>query len=122
MEVRTAFLLRSPTRSGLDTHLLVGSEEYQALLLINAIRNTFAHSLHKVDFDHELVAKDCEQLAALSDPLARALGLAPHADEPPIEIFSKMVSHLYFSMRLSIQKWGNNSASRAPIRHDKSSA
>jgi hypothetical protein len=32
------------------------------LLLINDIRNVFAHSLHAVDFSNELVEADCAKL------------------------------------------------------------
>ena len=42
---------------------LLSDETYADLLLINDIRNTFAHSLHKgVNFDNEYVVADCGQL------------------------------------------------------------
>jgi hypothetical protein len=88
---------------------LLPEEDYKVLLLINDIRNVFAHSLHKIDFDHSLLTEDCERLAALSDPLALAVGLAPFRGDPPVEIYSKMVQHLYFSMRIAIQNWGSES-------------
>lgn len=89
---------------------LIHQNPYKILLLINDIRNVFAHSLHKIDFDHALLAEDCERLASFSDPLARALSLAPFGGEPPIEIYSKMVQHLYFSIRLAIQDYGSEPA------------
>jgi DNA-binding MltR family transcriptional regulator len=40
----------------------IDSQVYSDLLLMNHIRNAFAHSLHRVHFDHPLVAADCERL------------------------------------------------------------
>jgi hypothetical protein len=89
---------------------LIHENPYKTLLLINDIRNVFAHSLHKIDFENDLLAEDCERLASFSDPLARAVGIAPFSGEPPIEIYSKMVQQLYFSIRLEIQNWGSEAA------------
>ncbi len=51
---------------------LLAPKPYHALLLINDIRNVFAHSLHRVSFNNKHVKRDCEKLASLSDPLAAA--------------------------------------------------
>jgi hypothetical protein len=37
-------------------------QQYKDLLLINDIRNVFAHSLHAVDFSNKLVEADCTKL------------------------------------------------------------
>src|SRR5262245_43039865 len=37
-------------------------QQYKDLLLINDIRNVFAHSLHAIDFSNELVEADCAKL------------------------------------------------------------
>ena len=41
---------------------LLGPLEYRDLLLINDIRNVFAHTLHHISFANELVADDCATL------------------------------------------------------------
>jgi DNA-binding MltR family transcriptional regulator len=38
---------------------------YEDMLLVNAIRNAFAHSLHNITFDNELVVSDCRKLSLL---------------------------------------------------------
>jgi len=83
---------------------------YRAFLLINDIRNVFAHSLYKVDFNHKDVVHDCQQLASMSDTLAVSAGLAPLGTEPAIDIYTKIVQMLYFSLRFQIQNWIAESA------------
>lgn len=41
---------------------LVAPQTYRDLLLLNDIRNVFAHTLHEIDFENELVAEDCAKL------------------------------------------------------------
>jgi hypothetical protein len=41
---------------------LIEPETRDALKLIGQIRNVFAHTLHKIGFDHELVVADCQKL------------------------------------------------------------
>jgi hypothetical protein len=77
---------------------LLDSKVFEALVLINAIRNTFAHSLHVVDFDHELVAEDCQKLVNISSVLSGAAGLQPGFNED-IDSFAKIVTLLYRSIR-----------------------
>src|SRR5262249_27342222 len=74
---------------------LVHRNPYRALLLINDIRNVFAHSLHRITFRNKLVAEDCRKLASLSDPFLMAIGLQPHEVEDPRAIYSKAVKALY---------------------------
>ena len=44
---------------------IIPKRAYDDLLLINSIRNVFAHSLHDVTFSNDLVANDCRKLSVL---------------------------------------------------------
>ena len=78
---------------------LIHKKVYEALLLINEIRNVFAHSLHKVDFGHELIKKDCRQLGMISPRMSSATGMVQPALIEPIKIYTKIVGLLYRSIR-----------------------
>jgi hypothetical protein len=93
---------------------LLHRNPYHAMLLINDIRNVFAHSLYRVTFRNKLIAEDCKKLAGISDPLARALGLHPFETDDSLTIFSKMAQALYYSLRLSIQDWGSQRTALPP--------
>jgi len=43
---------------------VLSDRAYQDLMLLNHVRNVFAHSLHKVKFDNSLIAEDCAKLEA----------------------------------------------------------
>jgi len=45
---------------------IFGKEMFDDLSLVNSIRNVFAHSLHKVDFDKPELAKDVGRLKAIN--------------------------------------------------------
>ena len=86
-------------------------------MLINDIRNVFAHSLHPIDFSNPLVIEDCQKLASLSDPLAQALALEPFPTESAIDIYCKMVFALYISMRREIERRTSSISSPSPSPH-----
>jgi hypothetical protein len=44
----------------------IAGKAYHDLLLINDIRNVFAHTLHTITFDNTLVAQDCANLKGLA--------------------------------------------------------
>lgn len=91
---------------------LIHENVYKALLLINDIRNVFAHSLHRVDFSHELVAEDCRRLRKISPNMASAAGLLYEAsDEEPIEVYSRIAALLYRSIRHQVEEL------KEPLRH-----
>jgi len=89
---------------------LLHENPYKALLIINDIRNVFAHSLHKVDFDHELVRKDCISLKKISPALTFSAGVTRSLLDDPQEIYSKIVQMLYFSFRRHLENNADDSA------------
>jgi hypothetical protein len=62
---------------------LIQKEVYYSLLLINDVRNVFAHSLHIINFDHKLVKQDCLRLQEIAPTIARAAGLMGQARQWP---------------------------------------
>lgn len=84
---------------------MIRQEIYEALLLINDTRNVFAHSLHLVDFEHELVASDCKRLRDISPALSAAAGLyLGDPLEKPGEIFARIAGLLYHSLRHEVEE------------------
>jgi len=77
---------------------MIGEKQYNDLLLINDIRNVFGHSLHKVTFDHELVALDCSKFSGLPD--FREMGLQLSM---PIDQFSHVTLTTYILMRQKLR-------------------
>ena len=82
---------------------LIHQRVFRALILINDIRNAFAHSLHVVDFSHEAISADCKQLAEISVVLSRAAGVKFNSPNEEIDIFSGVVSVLYRSIRQQVE-------------------
>ena len=78
---------------------LIHKKVYEALILINEIRNVFAHSLHKIDFNHELITKDCRKLGMISPAISSATGMFQPAYIEPTKIYTKIVGLLYRSIR-----------------------
>ena len=81
---------------------LLHRNAYRALLLMNDIRNVFAHSLHSVDFYSDLVIKDCQQLLTISDSLTQSAGVT--ASDAAIDIYSNFARALYVSLHMSMEK------------------
>ena len=82
---------------------LLGPLSYSDLLLINDIRNVFAHSLHRVSFSHPLIIKDCDRLQYFKMTMERVLGsYTPHRKS--LDLFSDTILaiHLGF-LRLLMQ-------------------
>lgn len=52
---------------------LIRDETYRDLLLINDIRNVFAHTLHHCDFDSPLIAQDCAKLSSFKPDVFAAI-------------------------------------------------
>jgi hypothetical protein len=80
---------------------ILGPIAYHDLMLINDIRNVFAHSLHKVSFSNEHVASDCRKLQFHDHFFEVTTGLASilaFGSRPPIELFAETVFSLYISM------------------------
>jgi hypothetical protein len=83
---------------------------YHDLKLINDIRNVFAHSLHRVDFNNDLIKADCLKL--------KTIIFAPRPEDPGRSAFMSVVEFLYGYLIGSIQKVsGNNSIDAALVRH-----
>jgi hypothetical protein len=73
---------------------LLPSEAYKDLLLINDIRNAFAHSLHShVDFDNNLIGDDCAKLEYL-----KKYSMDPVPDDP-VQLFVETVRKIYLGFR-----------------------
>jgi hypothetical protein len=87
-KIRVAYAMRT-----------IDKNMYDDLLLINDIRNVFGHSLHRVTFDHELVAVDCGKFSGLAD--FRRMGLQlPKA----IDQFSHATLTIYIWMHQKLQQ------------------
>jgi hypothetical protein len=82
---------------------MIHERPYNALLLINNVRNVFAHSLHNVGFDQELIQEDCRKLAAISPALSDAAGILEDDTKEPIDVFARIVATLYRAIRSKIE-------------------
>jgi DNA-binding MltR family transcriptional regulator len=89
---------------------LLHRNPYRALLLMNDIRNVFAHSLYSVDFCTDLIVQDCKQLTTISEELADAARIT--ADDPAIDIYASMARTLYLSLHMAMEKLAEG---RSPI-------
>ena len=81
---------------------LLHAKAYDALRLIGAIRNVFAHSLHKVSFKHPLVAKDCQRLSVISPTLSESARIKP--DASAVDVYAEIVRTLYVSLYLRTEQ------------------
>jgi hypothetical protein len=82
---------------------LIAEEACSRLTLICDIRNVFAHSLHKVDFDNPLVVADCNRLRTF---LKEAL---PHLDTSTggaAEVFCATVRILFIRFAAPLRRRG----------------
>jgi len=62
---------------------LFGPYTYHDLMLINSIRNVFAHSMHEIDINNALVAEDCMNLKLLHViPRLKLLPVPRSSDDP----------------------------------------
>ena len=77
---------------------LLHRNPYKALLLINDIRNVFAHSLNVVDFRNPLIIDDCIKLSNISPHLTKHAKLIADKAEPAMHIYVKIIVALYLSM------------------------
>lgn len=72
---------------------------YRDLLLINDIRNVFAHSLHKIDFKNHLIIDDCKKIQASRIPA----GLRP-TPKTPKEMYFFAILEIYFLLHKQIKR------------------
>ncbi len=87
-KIRTAYAMR-----------LIEPIAYRDLLLINDIRNVFAHTLHDVSFMNELVKEDCSKLRS-SKP--RGVQQLPRIAK---EQYLWAVLNLYFDLRTAVERY-----------------
>ncbi len=82
---------------------LLGPLSYSDLLLINDIRNVFAHSLHRVSFSHPLIIKDCDRLQYFKMTMERVMGsYTPHRKS--LDLFSDTILAIHIGfLRLLMQ-------------------
>jgi hypothetical protein len=78
---------------------LIEPDLYADLMLINEIRNVFAHSLHKPDFSHTFVQADCSRLKLGSE----ASGVRP-APTNAKERFLYSAFESYFKLRSALSR------------------
>ena len=76
----------------------VHANPYKALLVINDIRNVFAHSLNRATFSHALIREDCETLATISFALTASSGIT--TESSGADIYVSIVKELYRSIKL----------------------
>jgi hypothetical protein len=77
---------------------LITDDNYEGLKLINDIRNVFAHTLHHVSFDHDLVKADCVKLHAFGSGLSRP--------SRPGQIYLNVVAYCYGIMLGKLHRMG----------------
>ena len=56
------------------------------MMLMRAIRNTFAHTLHEITFATDLIAEDCRKLKGRAETDKRSGG-EKFAPKEPIDLF-----------------------------------
>jgi hypothetical protein len=72
----------------------IGKIVYSDLLLINEIRNVFAHSLHRVTFNNDLIIRDCAKLQSYRRFWERQSLPMPYGDDP-ITFFAESIFIIY---------------------------
>jgi hypothetical protein len=77
---------------------LLHEKPYHDLMLINDIRNLFAHSLHGITFNNKLVAEDCDSFKSNTE------FYRPIDGEKPIDKFASKVNRLYVSLRFAVSR------------------
>jgi hypothetical protein len=87
---------------------LLLNEVYYDLLIINGIRNAFAHSLHEVYFDNQHITSSCEKLVwakrraeIIEEPLVSTL---------PVHLFIETVRHVYAAFKRTADRKAEISA------------
>lgn len=75
---------------------VIDDEMYGDLKLINDIRNVFAHTLHDVDFNHELIKADCSKLSYEPTGLTNE---QPSAKEQYLHGITKAIFHIVQEIR-----------------------
>ncbi len=81
---------------------LLHRNAYRALLLINDIRNVFAHSLHKVTFSDPDIIEDCKTLLTLSAALTDNAGVTE--SDRARKIYARVVRTLFVSLRMLMER------------------
>jgi hypothetical protein len=76
---------------------LFGPHCYDDMLLINDIRNVFAHSLHRVDFTNSLIVKDCQNLRMVANIPESRLLKAPMPDNH-VDLFIRTVRDIHLGI------------------------
>ncbi len=87
-KIRMAYALR-----------MINLQTYQDLLLINDIRNVFAHTLHDVDFNNAAVVNDCTKLKTFKPSVLGAL------QETPKQRYFFTVISIYAGLRQNLLQY-----------------
>jgi len=96
---------------------LISASMYHDLIIMNAMRNAFAHSLNAASFDHEEIKADCLSLKALRSARENHNITTYNAFEQPIDIFIESVVAFYMGIRDAIRAIQDNEKIRvAPYR------
>jgi hypothetical protein len=76
---------------------LISEDQYRDFKLINDIRNVFAHTLHRVDFNNEDIKADCKKLKTFNP---RTVDAPKNAKEKYIQT----ILYLYFKIRMHVDR------------------
>ncbi len=76
---------------------LLEDDEYGDLIVINDIRNAFAHSLHEINFRNDNIIDDCNKLCVLRNMSERNWKVSV-LHYSPVEIYCETVYYLYTSL------------------------
>jgi DNA-binding MltR family transcriptional regulator len=80
---------------------LISEEQYHDMMLINDIRNVFAHTLHNIDFTNHLIVKDCNKLLSYKSSIG---GVLPPPNNSK-EQYLYTIAHLYFNIRAKVHRY-----------------
>jgi len=79
---------------------IIPKRAYEDMLLVNSIRNVFAHSLHDVKFANELVINDCRKLSLLE----RRRDMYPDpANIDAREVYYNTILDLYMGIQINMR-------------------
>lgn len=84
---------------------LLPQQTYADLLLMNQIRNVFAHSLHQVTFSNPEITQDCGRLSAANEYIHVAGKVIPPEKNPKF-LFSNSVFLLFLALLTVLDSFG----------------
>jgi hypothetical protein len=80
---------------------LLEDDEYSDLIIINDIRNVFAHSLHDITFENTNIKDDCNNLSVLLNISERNLKVESVLNYSTVELYTETVFYLWAKLTLN---------------------